>query len=81
MSNSELLRGGETNITVPREGVKIFKLASLPDRMKDLEKLAREKMRCTSIACIAAIEARERSVGFDTGGKRSLNGGDGILRR
>ncbi len=81
VSNSELVRGGKRNITVPRDGVKIFKLESLPDRMKDLEKLAREKMRCSSLACIAAIEAREKAVGFDLGGPRSLNGGATLLRR
>ena len=81
VSNSELVRGGERNITVPSDGIKIFKLASLPDRTKDLEKLARDKMRCTSLACIAAIEAREKAVGFDMGGPRSLNGGSTLLRQ
>ena len=58
---------------VPVQGLTVFKLDKLPDRHKDLEELALEKMKCTDLACIGAIEAQERAIGSDAK-IRSLNG-------
>ena len=53
---------------------KTFKISSLPESRDDLEELALAKMKCTDIPCIEAVEVQEKSLGWDGGGIRSLNG-------
>ena len=53
---------------------KTYKIQGVPDVKGDLEKLALEKMKCTTMACIDSIEIQEKSIGWNDGGVRTLNG-------
>jgi hypothetical protein len=69
--------GGETSTppsSLSINSYKTFKLSEIPNIKGDLEKLALEKMKCQTMACIDAIEIQEKSIGWNDGGVRALNG-------